>query len=246
MTILIFAHMNLDILAFGAHPDDVELAAGATLAKHVSLGYKVGIIDLTRGELGTRGTPEIRDLEAIEAGNILGVSIRENLCFRDGFFQNDEPHQLKIIQKIRQYRPKLVLANALNDRHPDHGKAGKLVSNACFLAGLRQIKTQWEGQEQEAWRPLNVLHYIQFYTLTPDLILDVSGFIDQKEKSIWAHKSQFYNPNSNEPETLIAKKGFVELMTLRSKDLGISIGAEYAEGFNKTRSFGVKNLLDLV
>lgn len=246
MAIPIFVAMKLDILAFGAHPDDVELAAGGTLAKHCAMGYKVGIIDLTRGELGTRGTPELRDLEAKEAGKILGISVRENLCFKDGFFQNDETHQLKIIEKIRQFQPTLVLANALSDRHPDHEKAGKLVADACFLSGLRKIVTQIQGQNQEVWRPWNVLHYIQFYSLLPDLILDISGYIDQKQKSIQAHTSQFYNPHSNEPETMIAQKGFVELITMRARDLGASIGAEYAEGFNKTRSFGVKNLLELV
>ncbi|MBX7183301.1 MAG: bacillithiol biosynthesis deacetylase BshB1 [Bacteroidia bacterium] len=238
--------MILDILAFGAHPDDVELAAGATLAKQVFLGNSIGIVDLTRGELGTRGTPEIRDLEAIDAAKILGASARENLCFKDGFFQIDEFHQRKIIEVIRKYRPKLVLANAPNDRHPNHGRAAKLVVEACFLAGLRQIETRIDGQLQDPWRPSNVLHYIQFYDLKPDFIFDVTGFWNTKMQAVLAHKSQFYNPNSNEPPTVISSKGFLDSLSNRASELGRLIGTEHGEGFIKTRDFGVNNLLDLI
>ena len=186
--------MKLDILAFGAHPDDVELSCGATIAKEISLGKKVGIVDLTRGELGTRGTAEIRDEEAANAADILGVSVRENLRFRDGFFINDEQHQLEVIKMIRKYQPDIVLCNAVDDRHIDHGKGSKLVSDACFLSGLRKIETTHEGQEQEPWRPKLVYHYIQWKNLVPDFVVDVTGFIDIKVASLMAYKSQFYDP----------------------------------------------------
>jgi len=196
--------MKLDILAFGAHPDDVELGCSGTIAKEISLGKKVGIIDLTRGELGTRGSFEIRNQEAAAAAKILGVSVRENLDMRDGFFVNDEAHQLQIITMIRKYKPKIVLCNAIDDRHIDHGKGSKLVSDACFLSGLIKVETDYNGQKQEAWRPELVYHYIQWKNITPDFVVDITGFNDKRVASILAYTSQFYNPNSNEPETLIA------------------------------------------
>lgn len=238
--------MKLDILAFGAHPDDVELSSSGTLAKEVSLGKKVGIIDLTRGELGTRGSKEIRDAEAKKAAEILGVHVRENLNMRDGFFINDEAHQLEIIKKIRQYRPEIVLCNAVDDRHIDHGRGSKLVSDACFLSGLRRISTQQEGVEQEAWRPKMVYHYIQWKNLEPDFVVDISDFIDVKMESILAYSSQFFDPNSKEPETPIATKNFIDNVKFRSQDLGRMIGKGYAEGYTVERYVAVNSLGDLI
>ena len=237
--------MKLDILAFGAHPDDVELGCGATIAKEISLGKKVGIVDLTRGELGTRGSAEIRDKEAAKSAEILGVEVRENLGFRDGFFVNDEAHQLEIIKIIRKYRPEIVLCNAIDDRHIDHGKGSKLVSDACFLSGLRRIETQLNGIEQEEWRPKLVYHYIQWKNITPDFVVDVSGFMDKKIASVMAYSSQFYNPNSEEPISPIATKNFTESIEYRAKDLGRLIFADYAEGFTVERYVAVNSLADL-
>ncbi|MNK06451.1 1D-myo-inositol 2-acetamido-2-deoxy-alpha-D-glucopyranoside deacetylase [compost metagenome] len=238
--------MKLDILVFGAHPDDVELSCGATIAKEISLGKKVGIVDLTRGELGTRGTAEIRDKEAADAAKILGVDIRENLRFRDGFFVNDETHQLEVIKMIRKYRPDIVICNAVDDRHIDHGKGSKLVSDACFLSGLIKIETQVDGLAQEAWRPKQVYHYIQWKNLVPDFVVDVTGFIDKKVDSLMAYKSQFYDPNSSEPVTPIATKNFKESILYRAADLGRLIGTEYAEGFTAERYVAVSSLGNLV
>lgn len=237
--------MKLDILAFGAHPDDVELGCGATIAKEISLGKKVGIVDLTRGELGTRGSAEIRDKEAAKSAEILGVEVRENLGFRDGFFVNDEAHQLEIIKMIRKYRPEIVLCNAIDDRHIDHGKGSKLVSDACFLSGLRRIQTLLNGIEQEEWRPKLVYHYIQWKNITPDFVVDVSGFMDKKIASVMAYSSQFYNPNSDEPISPIATKNFNESIEYRAKDLGRLIFADYAEGFTVERYVAVNSLADL-
>lgn len=237
--------MKLDILAFGAHPDDVELGCSGTLAKEVSLGKKVGIIDLTRGELGTRGSKEIRDQEAMAAATILGVQIRENLNFRDGFFINDEKHQLEIIKKIRKYQPDIVLCNALDDRHIDHGKGSKLVSDACFLSGLTKIETELYGIKQEAWRPKLVYHYIQWKNLEPDFVVDVSGFMDLKMQSVMAYGSQFFDPNSDEPETPITSKNFLDSIKYRAQDLGRLVDVEFAEGFNVERYLTVNSLSDL-
>jgi len=234
--------MKLDILAFGAHPDDVELSCGATIAKEISLGKKVGIIDLTRGELGTRGSAELRDKEAQKAGEILGVSIRENLYFEDGFFENNRKNQLEIIKVVRKYQPKIVLCNAIEDRHIDHGKGSKLVSDACFLSGLLKIETSIEGKLQERWRPENVYHYIQWKNLSPDFVVDVTGFMDQKIQSVLAYGSQFFNPKNNEPETPITSKNFIESVQYRAKDLGRIIGVDFAEGFTTERFVAVKNL----
>ncbi len=238
--------MKLDILAFGAHPDDVELGCAGTIAKEIALGKKVGIIDLTRGELGTRGSEIIRDQEANAAAKILGVSIRENLNMRDGFFVNDEVHQLEVIKIIRKYKPEIVLCNAIDDRHVDHGKGSKLVSDACFLSGLMKIETQYNGIKQEAWRPKLVYHYLQWKNLKPDFVVDITGYNDKRVDAILAYTSQFYNPNSDEPETPIASKNFLESLNYRAKDLGRIIGVDYAEGFTVERYLAVNSLGDLI
>ena len=238
--------MKLDILAFGAHPDDIELGCGATIAKEVSLGKKVGIIDLTQGELGTRGSAELRMIEANNAGKILGVSVRENLGFADGFFTNDKKHQLEIIKMIRKYRPDIVLCNAIDDRHIDHGKGSKLVSDACFLSGLMKIETKLEGKQQEKWRPKHVYHYIQWKNIEPDFVINVSGFINKKQAAVLAYSSQFYDPNSKEPESPITSKTFIESINYRARDLGRLIGVEYAEGFTSERYVAAENLSKLI
>lgn len=237
--------MKLDILAFGAHPDDVELGCSGTIAKEVALGKKVGIIDLTRGELGTRGSVEIRNSESAKAAEILGVSIRENLDMRDGFFTNDEAHQLKVIQMIRKYQPEIVLCNAITDRHIDHGKGSKLVSDACFLSGLVKIETESNGEKQQSWRPKVVYHYIQWQNIEPDFVVDISDFIEAKMKSVQAYASQFYDPNSKEPVTPIASKNFLDSIKYRAQDLGRLVGVEYAEGFTAERYVAVNSLADL-
>lgn len=238
--------MKLDILAFGAHPDDVELGCGGTLAKEISFGKKVGVVDLTRGELGTRGSAEIRDHESDAAAQILGLVVRENLNMRDGFFVNDEEHQLAVVRMIRKYRPGIVLCNAIDDRHIDHGKGSKLVSDACFLSGLRKIETQYDGKVQEAFRPKAVYHYIQWKNIEPDFVVDISDFNSKRVEAILAYSSQFYDPNSIEPETPIATKNFLESLNYRAQDLGRLIGVDYAEGFTAERYLAVNSLNDLV
>ncbi|KUF42601.1 bacillithiol biosynthesis deacetylase BshB1 [Myroides marinus] len=238
--------MKLDILAFGAHPDDVELGCGATIAKEVALGKKVGIVDLTQGELGTRGSAEIRKVEATNAAAILGVSVRENLKFRDGFFTNDEQHQLEIIKMIRKYRPEIVLCNAIDDRHIDHGKGSKLVSDACFLSGLRRIETSLDGEGQEEWRPKVVYHYIQWKNIEPDFVVDVTGYIDKKVDSVMAYTTQFFDANSKEPSTPITSKNFLDSITYRAQDLGRLINKDFAEGFTVERYLAVNTLADLI
>lgn len=237
--------MKLDILAFGAHPDDVELGCSGTIAKEISLGKKVGIIDLTRGELGTRGSVEIRNSESAKASQILGISFRENLDMRDGFFVNDEAHQLKIIEMIRKYQPEIVLCNAIDDRHIDHGKGSKLVSDACFLSGLRMIETEYNGEKQSAWRPKVVYHYIQWKNLEPDFVVDISDFMEVKMESILAYGSQFYDPNSKEPESPISSKNFLDSVKYRAQDLGRITGVAYAEGYTVERYLTVNSLSDL-
>ena len=237
--------MKLDILAFGAHPDDVEISAGGTLAKQTSLGYACGIVDLTRGDLGTRGTPEIRDKEAANAGKILKVKVRENLGFKDGFFTDDAAHRLEVVKMIRKYRPEIILANAPVDRHPDHGKGGELVRVAAFWAGLRKIETKLHGELQEPYRPRLVLHYIQFQNLKPDFIIDIGDFIEDKMKSIAAYRSQFYDPDSKEPATVISSKNFTDSIRYRSQDMGRLIGAEHGEGFVSSQDLGLKDLMHL-
>jgi len=234
--------MKLDILAIGAHPDDVELGCAATLAKEISLGKKVGILDLTRGELGTRGSAEIRDKEATAAAKILGVSTRENLAFADGFFVNDKKHQLEVIKMIRKYQPEIILCNAIDDRHIDHGKGSNLVSDACFLSGLRKIETKLDGKVQEHWRPKHVYHYIQWKNLEPDFVVDVSGFINKKMEAVKAYSSQFYDRNSKEPVSPISSKNFLDSIKYRAQDLGRLIGVEAAEGFTVERFVAVDSL----
>ena len=238
--------MKLDILAFGAHPDDVELGCGATIAKEVSLGKKVGIVDLTRGELGSRGSADLRDEEAAIAAKILGISVRENLRFADGFLVNDKIHQLEIIKMIRKYQPEIVLCNAVDDRHVDHPKASNLVSDACFLSGLIKIETELEGQQQEKWRPKQVYHYLQWKSSTPDFVVNVSDFMEVKIKAVLAYGSQFYNPKSKEPETPISSENFTDSVQYRAKDLGRLIGVEFAEGFTAERYVAVENLDKLI
>ena len=237
--------MKLDILAFGAHPDDVELGCSGTIAKEISLGKKVGIIDLTRGELGTRGTAQTRDEEASVAAKILGVSVRENLNFRDGFFVNDEAHQLEIIKMIRKYQPEIVLCNAITDRHIDHGKGSKLVSNACFLSGLSKIETELNSERQSHFRPKLVYHYIQWENIEPDFVVDISGFMNVKMESVKAYKTQFYDPNSKEPTTPITSKNFLNSIKYRAEDLGRLVGVDFAEGFTVERYLAVNSLGDL-
>lgn len=238
--------MKLDILAFGAHPDDVELGCAATIAKEILEGKKVGIVDLTRGELGTRGSAELRDKEASIAADILGVSVRENLGFADGFFKNDKEHQLEIIKMIRKYQPEIVLCNAIDDRHIDHPKGSQLVSDACFLSGLLKIVTELDGVQQEKWRPKQVYHYIQWKNIEPDFVVDVTGFMDKKISSVMAYSSQFFDPKSNEPETPITSKNFTDSIEYRARDLGRLIGVDFAEGFTSERYVAVENLSKLI
>ena len=237
---------QLDILAFGAHPDDVELSCGGTIAKEVSSGKKVGIVDLTRGELGTRGSADLRDKEAKQAASILGVSSRENLCFRDGFFKNDEAHQLEIIKILRKYKPKVVLCNAQTDRHIDHGRAALLVHDACFLSGLRKIETVINDKPQKIWRPSQVYHYMQWNNDPCDFVVDVSAFMDKKMEAILAYGSQFYDKKSSEPETPISSQQFLDSIQNRAADLGRIVGVRYAEGFTTQRQLGVAQISDLI
>lgn len=236
--------MKLDVLVFGAHPDDAELGAGATIAKEVARGKKVGVIDLTRGELGTRGTAEIRDREASRAAGILGLSIRENMEFRDGFFRNDPDHQMALVRQIRRFRPDVVLCNAIEDRHIDHARGSSLVSDACFLSGLVKIDTRLEGYDewQEPWRPRNVFHYIQWKNLKPDFAVDVTGYMEKKMEAILAYDSQFYKDGSDEPDTPISSRNFLDSITYRARDLGRLIGVEYAEGFTAEKPVSVRDL----
>jgi bacillithiol biosynthesis deacetylase BshB1 len=240
--------MKIDILAFAAHPDDVELAAAGTLLAHIALGKKVGIIDLTRGELGTRGSAEIRDEEATESSKILGIHARENLRMRDGFFVKDEESLLKVITIIRKYQPEIVLCNSEFDRHVDHGRAADLVHEACFLSGLRKIVTQQDGKPQEAWRPKSTYHYIQDYYTKPDVIFDITPYFNQKNEAIKAFKSQFFNPasNINEPETPISSADFWAFLEGRARQLGRLINVTYAEGFTVKRPVGSKDLTKLL
>lgn len=238
--------MKLDILAIGAHPDDVEMSCGATLAKEIAKGKKVGILDLTRGELGTRGSAEIRDKEATNAAEILGIHMRHNLKFADGFFINNAASKLEIIKIIRKYRPEIVLCNAVDDRHIDHPKGSRLVSEACFLSGLRKIESIHEGNHQHEWRPKHVYHYIQWKDITPDVVVDVTGFMDIKMKAIFAYKSQFFDADSKEPLTPIATKNASDSMEYRNRNLGRLIGTEAAEGYTVERYPAVDSIFDLI
>ncbi|MFN9110114.1 MAG: bacillithiol biosynthesis deacetylase BshB1 [Bacteroidota bacterium] len=237
--------MKLDILAIGAHPDDIEISCCGTILHHISLGHKVVLLDLTSGELGTRGDAETRLREAGTAAKMIGAEIRENLMMADGFFEQSKENMLELIKKIRQYKPEIVLANSLSDRHPDHGRAAKLIADACFYSGLVKVETESEGKLQEAWRPKTVYHYIQDYNLEPDFVFDISNYIERKFEILMAYKSQFYNPNSNEPETPISSREFIEFLKSKSCTYGRAAGFHYAEAFNVGRYIGVNNLFDL-
>jgi bacillithiol biosynthesis deacetylase BshB1 len=238
--------MKLHLLAIAVHPDDIELGCAGILIKHAKAGQAVGILDLTQGELGTRGTPEIRLQEAADAARAMGVVVRENAGMRDGFFRNDEEHQLQLIQYIRRWQPEIVITNALEDRHPDHGRAGKLVADACFLAGLRKVETSYEGKQQQAWRPKRVFHMIQDRQLTPTFIVDVTEVHGQKLEAIQCYRSQFHNPDSNEPQTYISSQNFLEQIKYRDGLLGKRIGAEYGEGLISENIPGIADLNSLI
>jgi N-acetylglucosamine malate deacetylase 1 len=239
--------MKLDILAFSVHPDDIELGCSGTLLIEKLQGKKIGIIDLTRGELGTRGTAETRDQEAAAAAKILQLDVRENLAFADGFFKNDEAHQRKVIAAIRKYQPEIVLCNAPEDRHPDHGRSAQLVEDAGFLSGLRKIETTDEnGNIQEPWRPKYIFNYIQDRYLQPDFVIDISAVIDKKVESIKAYATQFYNPALNEPETYISSPDFLDSVLYRGKMLGKMIGVKHAEGFISKKTVGLQNFNNLI
>lgn len=238
--------MKLDILAFGVHPDDVELGCSGTLLAAMAEGKKVGIIDLTRGELGTRGTVETRKEEAARAAEILGIGIRENLGLADGFFQQDEASLRKVITAIRKYQPEIILANAIDDRHPDHGRSAKLVADAAFLAGLRKIATSDGGAEQEPWKPSYVLHYIQDRFIEPSFVIDITAHMDKKLESVLAYSTQFYNPSLDEPQTYISSPQFLETVKSRALMLGKRIGVGFAEGFCSEKTIGLNSLDALV
>lgn len=237
--------MKLDILVLAVHPDDAELGCSGTIVKHIALGKKVGIIDFTRGELGTRGTAGIRDIEAADSAKIMGLHARENLKFRDGFFANDEAHQLEVVKMIRKYQPEIVLTNALHDRHPDHGRAGDLANDACFLSGLAKITTELDGAAQLPWRPRLILQYIQDRYIKPDIIVDVTPYFETKIAAIKAFKTQFFNPDLDEPDTYISSPEFFESVIGRAREFGKTVGATYAEGFTSRKLLGVDNLFNL-
>jgi bacillithiol biosynthesis deacetylase BshB1 len=239
--------LKLDILVLPVHPDDAELGCAGTLLKHIALGKKVGIVDLTRGELGTRGSAEIRDKEAAASSKILGLTVRENLGLPDGFFENLKEHQLKVIGAIRKYQPKILITTAYYDRHPDHGRANELVETSAFLSGLRKIETHFDGQLQEAWRPELVLHFIQDEYIKPDILIDVTEHWDKKVESINAFGSQFFNPNwENEPQTYISSPEFIQVIEARAREFGKVINVKYAEGFTCRKILGVDNLFNLL
>ncbi|MEQ8906392.1 bacillithiol biosynthesis deacetylase BshB1 [Ekhidna sp.] len=238
--------MKLDILAIVAHPDDVELSFGGTLLTHQKQGFKTGVLDLTKGELGTRGTPEIRAKEAEDAAKILKLSARENLGLADGFFENTKENQLKVAEQIRRFQPKIVIANSIYDRHPDHTRGAQLVETACFIAGLKAVETEWDGKKQQAFRPEKLYFCIQSTAHEPDILVDISDVMEERRAAINAFKSQFYDPNSKEPETFISSKGFMSMLESRTREWGQRIGVEYAEGFKVKHFLGVKSFFDLV
>lgn len=237
--------MKLDILAFGAHPDDVEISMGGTILKYTAQGKKTGIVDLTEGELGTRGNVETRYAEAEASSKFMGIESRVNLQMKDGFFQHNEENLMKIIEQIRRFKPEIVFANSITDRHPDHAKGAKLVAEAAYLSGLTKIKSSWLGVEQEAYRPRLTLHYIQDFFIEPHIVFDVSSFMEQKIEAIKCYKTQFYNPNSDEPDTPISGKDFFDFLRGRMKEFGRPIGAEYAEGFTSNKFIGITDLFQL-
>lgn len=238
--------MKLDILAIGSHPDDVELGCSGVLISEAKKGKKTGVIDLTQGELGTRGTAETRLAEADEAGRIMGVSVRENMKLKDGFFQNDEQNQLQLIKILRKYHPEIVIGNIMADRHPDHGRAGSLIYDSCFLSGLIKIETEEDGQAQQKWRPKYLFHYIQDRFYEPDIIVDISDVWEERLNAIKAYKTQFHNPESNEPQTYISKPQFLEAIIARARLLGKRIGVEYGEGFLSLKNIGIRSFDALV
>ncbi len=238
--------MKLDILVLASHPDDAELGCAGTIAKHIALGHKVGVVDFTRGELGTRGTVQTRDQEAAASAKILGLSARENLNFRDGFFHNDEASQLALVQVIRKYQPEIILANAVYDRHPDHGKGATISFESIFLSGLVKVETKFEGKSQTPWRPKALYHYIQSQLIQPDFVVDISDFWDAKMNAVKAYKTQFYDPTSNEPETYISNPAFLKMLESRAQEFGHAIGVRYAEGFTVRRIPGVESLFNLI
>lgn len=237
--------MKVDILAIGIHPDDIELSCGGTLLHHIQQGKKVGLLDLSMGELGTRGDADTRMKEAAAASQLLGASVRANLEMADGFFQYEPDNVLKIVEVLRFLRPDIVLANALSDRHPDHGRAAKLTADACFYSGLRRIETEWEEEPQEAWRPKVVYHYIQDHNLKPDFVMDITPYMDKKMEVVQAYRSQFYDPSSDEPDTPISGKDFLDFIRSKAAVYGRAAGFKYGEGFNVARTPGVRNLFDL-
>jgi bacillithiol biosynthesis deacetylase BshB1 len=237
--------MKLDILVFAAHPDDAELSCAGTIIHHVKRGKKVGIVDLTRGELGTRGTPQVRLKESRASAKIMQLSVRDNLKMQDGFFQNNKNNQIKIIRKIREYKPEIILANAVKDRHPDHARAAELVRESFFLSGLSKIETKNKGKEQKEWRAKLLYHYIQSRWITPDVIVDVSDSWKEKMVAIAAFKSQFHDPRSKEPETYISSPEFLKMIESRGKELGHAIGVQYGEGFTVDRTLGTDDLFNL-
>lgn len=237
--------MKLDLLVIAAHPDDAELGCGGTIAKHLAAGKKVGVLDLTRGELGTRGTPEIRETEANEAAKILGLTVRDNVGLADGFFQNSKSDQLKLVAAIRKYQPEIVLGNAVYDRHPDHGRASDLIYDSCFLAGLAKVETVLDGKNQSTWRPKAIYHFIQSRSLTPDIVVDVTDFWDVKMKSVLAYKSQFHDPSSIEPSTFISSPQFLKMVEARAIEYGQIIGVQYGEGYTVRKAVGVNTLFDI-
>ena len=241
--------MKLDILAIGVHPDDVELGCSGVLIKEIKNGKKVGVLDLTQGELGSRGTIETRYEEAAKAAMIMGVHLRENLKIRDGFFKNDEEHQKKLITALRKYKPDIVIANSLEDRHPDHGRAGKLIADSCFLSGLIKVETENEsGEKQDAWRPKYVFHYIQDRYHEPDFIIDISDVFEQRMEAVKAYTTQFYNPDNEDdgPQTYISTAAFLDSIIARARVIGKKIGVQYGEGFNTEKKIGIKNFDSLV
>ncbi len=234
--------MKLHVLAFGVHPDDVELGCAGTLLASISQGKKAGIIDLTRGELGTRGTPETRNAESTAAAKVLGLAVRENLSMADGFFEHNQENLLTVVRVIRKYSPDIIICNAPEDRHPDHGRSSKLVSDAAFLSGLRKIETTDEnGKQQEAWRPKYVFHYIQDRYLEPDFVFDITSFQDKKMEAIQCYATQFFNPELDEPNTYISSPEFLQSITGRDAILGKRIGVRFAEGFLTDKMVGIQN-----
>ncbi|MFA9214516.1 MAG: bacillithiol biosynthesis deacetylase BshB1 [Candidatus Methylacidiphilales bacterium] len=235
---------KLDILCFAAHPDDTELACSGTILHHIKLGFKVGVVDLTQGELGTRGSAELRAIESANASEILGLSVRDNLRLADGFFQKNRDSLIKIIEKIRQYQPEIILCNAEMDRHTDHGKAADLVSEAAFLSGLIKIETNHIGAKQEAWRPKQIYHYIQDRLTQPDLVVDITPYFDKKMEAIKAFSSQFYDPNNTEPETPISSLDFMKYVEGRAREFGRLINVTFGEGYTVKRPIGSTNLMN--